>query len=546
MENNDGYRESFREPCSPIRDNRTTFTKEIYMSSIKTPNNMYDDDDKLKKLISQKSSHKKIPMHIEYENLRLFAQQGWLSKHANDKTLLSLRSMTITQRNTYRALFDRLDTNKTGKVSLKQLCILLQSMNADIKFANLVSIIKHNNGYGRTYYLNFVQFCELLLRNDINIHIKVLKNNANYKLNQLRKKRLKDLQFIKCGGSLDTPTQSQQKVIELKRKLDNLNKIQNNIKNNNDINNNDNNISRNLLSVPSNIIKKRRSSKQSKQSKQTSAQITSRSDKSSHSSLSFKKFDRKMITKTKNSKYTMEIDKFISNWHRRELLKELKKHNYLTKKTVNVTMKYINMMDDDTNNIFSLKNNKSINPMIYRSKLLNTLTTIMDKKSDKYRKKFSTKLSPIIIESYHNNGANHSEYSRKKSKGITNIIKSLRESKSMCDIINNDNINSNFMRNRTESTFKELLTKTIHTNEYNDIRNIKNDFKNNLSYHKYKMYDINDTSSEKTGIIRSLSSAGLASETFEGTRKSFFKTFAERDCIKRRASQSNLFSLNIS
>ena len=365
----------FSGSCSPVRIKRKRFPSQICMAQLKTPNSHTNQNifDKYCDVLSDDEEEEKLG---ETENLRLHHQRSWLSLHTSDPTLLSLRSMTSYQRKSFRALFDILDNEKTGIVCLNKLKSLLCDLGAQITLSTLRRVC--NQTYATKYpHLTFIQFCALLLRDDIRVR---LRNTSMDRINHLRFERqqyLKNMQYIK-----DTPTESQQRIIDLRRKLDDLETRRNSKIDQREIN-----------------------------------MLTSRTLNGSH-------------------EIAIPISVFIQSWHRKQLLKELEQKSYLSNKTMKRTETYVTKSTTNKQ-LQILTKSKSIkfrnavdDCMSSRRMLLNTLDSAINREQVRSGKQVfsfdnvATMIAPKKLnKSYSASVLSSKQFDQPETKPFGNAIK---------------------------------------------------------------------------------------------------------------------------
>ena len=272
---------SFIGTCSPVRIKRKRFPTQICMAQLKTPTSTNLNDSIFEKYYKVLSDQNEKDTLTQTDNLRLHRQKSWLRLHTEDTTLLSLRSMTDVQRKSFRALFDILDPTQSKIVSVKKLALLLKSFGADITMQKLLRVTRKNLKNTTNPQLTFIQFCALLLRNDIKVK---LKDDSMRRINSLRYQRkqyIKNMQYIK-----DTPTEGQKRVIALRQKLNELNQS-----------------SSTQLRCKQSLLPKRYTNE--------------------------------------THEYVIPISVFIQSWHRKQLINELEQNSYLSASTIRRTKQYV-------------------------------------------------------------------------------------------------------------------------------------------------------------------------------------------------------------
>lgn len=418
------------------------------MAQLKTPTRKNLNDslfEKYEQILSDQNTQNIIE---QSDNLRLHRQKSWLRLHTEDNTLLALRSMTDIQRRSFRALFDILDPTQSGIVSVKKLTLLLKSFGADITMQKLLRVTR-KNAKNSISQLTFIQFCALLLRNDIKVK---LRDNSMKRINSLRYQRkqyIKDMEYIK-----DTPTEGQKRVIALRQKLNEL----------------------------------KQSKEENKRSKQRLIPVKYTND---------------------TREYVIPISVFIQSWHRKQLINELEQHSYLSASTIKRTKQYVSKSGISKRRRLDIPTKAQNEGMLSQRMLLKSLDSAI---SREYLK------SNQQIFSFDN-----IPYEREKKRMFKSYSTSVLDTKDF-EIVS------------TSATFGQAVNNAIkNMNESMDSEKIA---MYSLSKNKEAIkYEINATCH---ALEPSTLKECMSSPSFEGIRKTFKKTPAQRFLLKRNSTLPKL------
>ena len=403
----------------------------------------------------------------EYRNnLRLHQQKSWLSKRTSDGTVLSLRSMTDLQRKSFRALFDILDSRRSGIVCLSKLALLLQSLGAVITLSKLMRQT-HKSYITKYPHLTFIQFCALLLRDDLKVK---LRNKSMHRINKMRYERqqhIKNMQYIK-----DTPTEAQRQVIEIRKLLDELEAKQNGT-----------------------------------ESANTAVRDASTSVGSSERSL------------RGTHEIVIPISVFIQSWQRKQLIHELEQQSYLSGATIKRTKRYV--AESTSQRLLRIPTGSRDEGLLSRRMLLNTLDSAIDRK---YLHLHSDKGQRQQLQAFTFDNICDAETQKHKRRAQRRQLQKSYSSTSLCP--------KDFTL-KTGRSFSKAVSKAM--------KQIKDSVEEDLPMHSLRKKAIMKHEITSCAILRpeTLRSC-LGSPSFEGLRKTYKKTPAERFVLKRTSTLPRL------
>ena len=510
----------FSGSCSPVRVQRKRFPKQMCMAQLKMPSSPKYAILSIHHGIHD-SSDSDEDQPDECDNLRLHRQKSWLSKRTADTTLLSLRSMTSLQRKSFRALFDILDSDKTGIVCLSKLAKLLQSLGADITLSKLLRVTE--TSYITKYpHLKFIQFCALLLRDDLKVK---LRNKSMDRINKMRYERqqyIKNMQYIR-----DTPTEGQRQVIELRKKLDELEALS---------------------------------------TKKKENRLNHSNHGTSISNSHRERYSTNLLNGTRV--FQMPISVFIQSWHRKQLINELEQHSFLSNSTVHRTREYVSKSCKAKSgaakyniSIQSAHSHKSGRPtalrtrelveegLLSRRNLINTLDSAIDRNykcsSNTASRSRSRSKRQIFDFDVNKIPKTNPSSSRLAHSGSLNALKAPtpntgrhRLSKSCSEAVLKSHLGSHrqFAPSSTSSTrsFSKAVSRAM--------RQMHNSVQDDCAM--YSLTKSKEAVKHEVSSCHALSPKTLkkcmSSPTFRGVRQSSTKTPAERFLLKRNSTLPRL------